>query len=115
MNEGVKTIIFPVRDLDRAKRLLAVVAGGEPHMDEPYYVGFKVAGQDVGLDPNAHGKGLTHPTPYWHVDDIRAKYQELLDEGATSVQGVQDVGGGKLVASVRDVDGNVIGLIQPKS
>lgn len=114
MNEGVKTIIFPVKDLEKAKRLLAVVAGGEPYMDEPYYVGFKVAGQDVGLDPGAHDKGLTHPTPYWHVDDIRAKYQELLDAGAASVQDVRDVGGGKLVASVSDADGNIIGLIQPK-
>ncbi|MFI0373361.1 VOC family protein [Actinomadura sp. 1N219] len=115
MNEGVKTIIFPVKDLDGAKRLLAVVAGGEPYMDEPYYVGFKIAGQDVGLDPNAHDKGLTHPTPYWHVDDIRARYQELLDAGAESVQDVRDVGDGKLVASVRDADGNILGLIQPAS
>jgi hypothetical protein len=29
------------------------------------------------------------------------------------VEGVQDVGGGKLTAMVKDVDGNVIGLIQP--
>ncbi|MFI0350205.1 VOC family protein [Actinomadura sp. 9N407] len=112
MNDGVQTIIFPIQDLEKGKALLALLAGAEPYMDEPYYVGFKIGGQDVGLDPGARDKGLTHPTPYWHVADIRAKYQALLDGGATSVQDVRDVGGGKLVASVRDGEGNVIGLIQ---
>ncbi|TDD89113.1 glyoxalase [Actinomadura darangshiensis] len=112
MNQGVQTIIFPVQDLDKAKALLAVLADGEPYMDQPYYVGFKIAGQDVGLDPAAREKGLIHPTPYWHVADIRAKYQALLDGGAVSVQEVRDVGGGKLVASVKDGEGNIIGLIQ---
>ena len=36
----------------------------------------------------------------------------LLDTGAEAHQEVRDVGGGKLIASVKDADGNVIGLIE---
>jgi hypothetical protein len=36
----------------------------------------------------------------------------LLDAGAEAHQGIRDVGGGKLLASVKDADSNVIGLLQ---
>lgn len=39
--------------------------------------------------------------------------QTLLEAGAETVQDVRDVGGDKLSATVKDADGNVIGLIQP--
>jgi predicted enzyme related to lactoylglutathione lyase len=81
-------------------------------MDEAYYVGFKVAGQDVGLDPHGHSQGMTGPVGYWHVDDIEKSLKALLDTGAEAQQEIKDVGGGKLIASVKDADGNVIGLIQ---
>jgi len=71
MTAGLQTIIYPVKDIDRAKSLFAALLGVEPYADEPYYVGFKAAGQDVGLDPNGHAKGMTGPVPYWHVPDIR--------------------------------------------
>ncbi len=81
-------------------------------MDEAYYVGFKVGDQDIGLDPNGHKQGMTGPVGYYHVDDIKKSLQLLLEAGAQAQQGVRDVGGGKLIASVRDADSNVIGLIQ---
>jgi predicted enzyme related to lactoylglutathione lyase len=34
------------------------------------------------------------------------------DAGAETQQAINDVGGGKLIASVKDTDGNIIGLIQ---
>ena len=55
---------------------------------------------------------MTGPVGYWHVDDIKKSMQALLDAGAQPQQEVKDVGGGKLIASVKDADGNVIGLIQ---
>jgi predicted enzyme related to lactoylglutathione lyase len=113
MTEGIKTIIYPVKDLASAKALFTKVLGVEPTMDEPYYVGFRVAGQDVGLDPHGHGRGMTGPVAYWNVDDIKSSVKALLDAGADEVEGVKDVGGGKLTAMVKDADGNVIGLIQP--
>ena len=107
MNHGVKTVIYPVKDLAKAKALFTALLGKEPYADAPYYVGFKIEGQDIGLDPNGHKQGMT---PYYQVDDIKQSLQALLDTGATPVQDVTDVGGGKLIAVVKDADGNIIGL-----
>ena len=112
MTSGIRTVIYPVKDLAQAKMLYGKLVGVEPYMDEAYYVGFNVAGQDVGLDPHGHSQGMTGPVGYWHVDDIKESLKALLDAGAEAQQDVRDVGGGKLVASVKDADGNVIGLIQ---
>ncbi|AZQ39377.1 glyoxalase [Streptomyces cyaneochromogenes] len=112
MTAGLNTIIYPVKDLDRAKALFSALLGTQPYADEPYYVGFKDAGQDIGLDPNGHAKGMTGPVPYWHVADIRATLAALLETGAETLQDVKDVGGGRLIASVQDADGNLVGILQ---
>ena len=109
MNQGVKTIIYPVSDIAQAKALYRTLLGVEPYADAPYYVGFKVGGQDIGLDPNGHKAGVT---AYHHVDDIRKTLQALLDAGAQLQQDVKDVGGGTLIATVKDANGNIIGLRQ---
>lgn len=113
MNQGLKTIIYPVKDIAQAKALYTKLLGVEPTIDQPYYVGYSLAGQDIALDPNGHKKGLTGPVSYWHVTDLKQSMQQLLDAGSQVQQDVQDVGGGKLVAVVKDPDGNSIGLIQP--
>lgn len=110
MTGSLKTIIYPVKDLAKAKTLYRDLLGVEPVMDEAYYVGFNVEGQHVGLDPQGHSQGMTGPVGYWHVEDIRKSVRALLDAGAEAQQEVKDVGGGKLIASVKDPDGNVIGL-----
>jgi predicted enzyme related to lactoylglutathione lyase len=112
MTEGYRTIIFPVSDLAKAKVVFTALLGAEPEMDQPYYVGYKAAGQDVGLDPNGHQKGMTGPVTYHHVTDIQATHAALVEAGATPNDKISDVGGGRLVGSVKDPDGNVIGLIQ---
>lgn len=112
MSEGVQTIIYPVKDAARAKALFSALLDVEPYADEPYYIGFKAAGQDVGLDPNGHAQGLTGPTPFWHVTDLRERLAALLAAGAELVQDARDVGNGRLVASVKDADGNMVGLLQ---
>ena len=109
MNKGVKTVIYPVKDISQAKALFTALLGKEPYADQPYYVGYKVGDQDIGLDPNGHKHGMT---PYFEVDDIRKSLQSLLDAGAQTVQDVQDVGAGKLIAVVKDAEGNIIGLSQ---
>jgi predicted enzyme related to lactoylglutathione lyase len=110
---GIKTIIYPVRDLTKAKDLFrALLDGAEPYIDESYYAAFDADGQDVGLDPNGHTKGLTGPTAFWHVEDIEARLAALAAAGAEPVQSAQDVGGGNLTATVRDMDGNITGLFQ---
>ncbi|WP_129311112.1 VOC family protein [Streptomyces sp. L2] len=115
MTAGVQTIIYPVKDLGRAKALFTALLGVEPYADQPYYVGFKAEGQDVGLDPNGHAQGLTGPVPYWHVTDLRERLAGLLEAGAEVVQDVRDVGNGRLIASVKDADGNLVGLLQDPS
>ncbi len=109
MNQGVRTIVYPVKDLARAKTRFRTLLGVEPYADSPYYVGFKVGDQDIGLDPNGHKEGMT---AYYHVDDIKQSLQSLLDAGSKTVQEIKDVGGGRLIASVRDADGNIVGLVQ---
>src|SRR5512139_3362546 len=106
MNQGIRTIIYPVKDIARAKALFQELLGVEPYADAPYYVGFKADGQDIGLDPNGHKEGMT---AYFHVDDIRKSLKSLLDAGAQQVQEIRDVGNGRLIASVKDADGNIIG------
>ncbi len=112
MNQGIGTIIYPVKDITRSKQLFTRLLEVEPIMDEPYYVGYKVGNQDIGLDPNGYSQGITGPIGYYHVSDIKKSLQILLDAGAKVLQDVRDVGGGKLVASVKDPESNLIGLIQ---
>src|SRR3989449_11078489 len=110
MNQGIRTVIYPVTDIAQAKTLFSKLLGVEPYADEPYYVGFRVGDQEIGLDPNGHNQGMT---AYYHVNDIKKSLQLLLDAGAQAQQEVKDVGEGKLIASVKDADSNIIGLIQP--
>jgi predicted enzyme related to lactoylglutathione lyase len=112
MDQGFSVIVYPVKDLERAKALYRELLGTEPYADSPYYVGFRVGDQEIGLNPHGHIEGLTGPVAFRNVDDIRSSLQGLLEAGAQTQQEVRDVGGGKLTATVRDADGNVLGLIQ---
>jgi predicted enzyme related to lactoylglutathione lyase len=112
MDQGFSVVIYPVTDLAQAKTLYRTLLGVEPYMDEAYYVGFRVGDLEIGLDPHGHRKGMTGPVGYWQVNDIQHSLQLLLDAGAQVQQEVQDVGGGKLIALVKDADGNITGLIQ---
>ena len=112
MNHNVRLLIYPVKDISRAKTLYGALLGAEPYLDEAYYVGFRVGDQEIGLDPSGHNAGMTGPVGYWNVSDINQTLQSLVDAGAKVQQKIKDVGGGKLIASVRDADNNVIGLIQ---
>ena len=112
MTQGMRTIIYPVKDLAAAKALYGTLLGVEPYVDEAYYVGFRVEGLEVGLDPNGHGQGQTAPIDYWEVDDIEKSLESLVAAGAEVQQPAKDVGGGKLIAWVKDADGNLTGLAQ---
>jgi predicted enzyme related to lactoylglutathione lyase len=111
MTSGVRTILHPVKDLAEAKALYGKLFG-EPAYDKPYYVQFNVGDLEVGLDPQGHSKGMTGSVCYWQVDDIEGSVEQLLDAGAETVQAVTEVGPGRRIATVKDVDGNVIGLLQ---
>jgi len=110
--EGIKTVLVPVSDLERAKAAYTALLGQAPQTDGPYYVGFDVAGQHIGLLPGGGPQHLTSPVAYWHVPDIEATLAEMTAAGATVKDPASDVGGGRLVATVTDPDGNVLGLTQ---
>jgi len=112
--QGIKTVLVPVSDLAKAKEVYAALLGVPPQADESYYVGFEAAGQHIGLVPGGGPQGMTAPVAYWHVPDIEAKLAELTPAGATVQEPVRDVGGGRLVATVTDPDGNVLGLLQDR-
>ena len=111
MTTGLTTIVYPVRDLAAAKSVYTALFGA-PHTDQPYYVGYAVGDQQVGLDPNGHRAGLTGPVGYVDVEDLAVHRQQLLEAGATEVQPAHDVGGGMLLAVLADADGNQLGLMQ---
>ncbi len=112
MSSGINTIIYHVTDLDRSKALFGTFLGIEPSTDSPYYVGFQLDDQQIGLVPDAKDGGLTGPVCFRDVPDIAAAHHALLAAGAESHEEPHDVGGGLRVSSVKDADGNVIGLRQ---
>jgi predicted enzyme related to lactoylglutathione lyase len=109
MNKGIKTVIYPVKDMTQATNLFRKFLGVDPYADQPYYVGFKVNDQDIGLVP---GNLEAAATAFYHIDDIKNSLQIFVDAGATIIQDIKNVGGGRLIASVKDKDGNIIGLVQ---
>jgi predicted enzyme related to lactoylglutathione lyase len=110
--QGIKTVLHPVSDLSAAKAVYSALLGMSPQHDAPYYVGYEAEGQHIGLVPGGGPQGMTSPVAFWHVADIAAKLAEVTAAGATVQEAAHDVGGGRLVATVTDPDGNVLGLLQ---
>ena len=113
MSIELKTVLYPVKDVDQAKATFNALFGVEPHVDSKYYVGYEVDGHEVGLIPGGHDQGMTGPEPYYDVEDIDATLAALRAAGAVVIQEPTDVAAGLLVAKVRDADGNLIGVKQP--
>ena len=112
--QGIKTVLHPVSDLAAAKPVYTALLGVSPSADAEYYVGYDTEGQHIGLVPGGGPQGMTSPVAYWHVSDIEAKLAEVTAAGATVKEPARDVGGGRLVASFTDPDGNVLGLLQDR-
>jgi predicted enzyme related to lactoylglutathione lyase len=110
--EGIKIVLHPVSDLAAAKAVYTALLGMPPTSDSDYYVGYEAAGQQIGLVPGGGPQGMTSPVAYWRVPDIEAKLAEVTAAGATVKEPAHDVGGGRLVASFTDPDGNELGVLQ---
>lgn len=111
---GLRTAIYHVGDLGRAREWYGAVLGFGPYFDEPFYVGFEVGGFELGLQPDEPGvpRSSTGVTAYWGVEDAAAAHARLVGLGAKEYGGVRDVGGGILVATVVDPFDNVFGVIE---
>jgi len=108
MAQNIKLIVYPVKDIEKAKAFYGTLLDAEPYVESPYYVGYRVDDQEVGLDPNSK----IGPIAYTDVKDIKSSLQTMVKVGAEVVQDVRGVGGGLLTAQVKDGDGNVVGLRQ---
>lgn len=111
---GLRTVLYPVDDLQAGKEWYSRVLGISPYFDEPFYVGFNVGGFELGLDPDTSVSkpGAGGSLAYWGVEDAGRALQHLLDLGAREHRPLQDVGGGIRVASVLDPFGNAFGIIE---
>ncbi|UYZ62432.1 VOC family protein [Hymenobacter weizhouensis] len=110
--QGLRTVVYPVGDLARAKAWYSRALAIEPYFDEPFYVGFNVGGFELGLDPHAPVAGQCGPVAYWGVPDADAALERLVGLGAHRHEAVRDVGGGIRVGTVQDPFGNLLGVIQ---
>jgi lactoylglutathione lyase len=111
--QGLRTLGIKVSDLAKAKEWYSAILGIQPYFDEPFYVGFNVAGYELGLQPEdgVPTGGTSNSVTYWGVEDVPAAYQQLLHHGATALEEPADVGGDIVVASVKDPWGNPFGII----
>lgn len=56
MTLGMKTVMYPVKDIAAAKLLYSKLFGVEPYMDEAYYVGFNVTAKTSDSTPTGTAK-----------------------------------------------------------
>ena len=110
---GIKTVVHPVSDMEQAKAVYTALLGVAPSVDSEYYVGYDVGGQHIGLAPAAARQAST-PVVYWEVADIEATLADVTAAGGAVNEPPSEVGGGRVVATVTDPDGNVLGLLHDK-
>ncbi len=111
MFTGLKSVIYPSRDLAADTKFWENITGIKPYFAESYYVGFSINGCELGLDPNAAKEGLTYPIAYWQVKNVEEAAKQLLADGATTVGAIKDVGGGMMMGTFKDPGGNIFGII----
>jgi catechol 2,3-dioxygenase-like lactoylglutathione lyase family enzyme len=106
---GLRTVIYPTTNLAATKAWWHDYLGFAPYFDEPFYVGFDVAGYELGLVPT--DETGASPTTYWGVDDVDVALAEAQANGAVVLEAPQDVGDGIVVASFENPAGHVVGII----
>ncbi|HKP38337.1 MAG TPA: VOC family protein [Pyrinomonadaceae bacterium] len=111
---GLRTASYRVNDINKGKEWYSAVLGFGPYFDQPFYVGFNVAGYELGLQPveDQGGDKAEGSVAFWGVDDAEAALQHLINLGAVVHEPVQDVGEGIKVATVKDPFGNIFGIIE---
>jgi predicted enzyme related to lactoylglutathione lyase len=113
MFKKLQTVVYHVSDLQQAKAWYTKITGTKPYFDMPFYVGFNINCCELGLDPDMTGVSSgNHSFVYWSVDEIENCVTKLIDDGASLVDGVKEVGEGIKVAVVNDPWGNAVGLIE---
>jgi lactoylglutathione lyase len=110
--KGLRTVAYKVRDIKQATEWYTKAFEQKPYFEEPFYVGFNIAGYELGLMPEKEEvEKSENILTYWGVDDINKSFQHFLDCGATVHEQPNNVGGELMVASVKDPWNNILGLI----
>lgn len=113
MFKKLRTVVYKVSDLDKAKKWYIKATGIKPYFDEPYYIGFDINGSELGLDADIPGPTTgNHSVAFWSVDDAAKAAKKLVSLGAKIIQPRTNVGGAIHTAIVEDPFGNHIGLIE---
>jgi catechol 2,3-dioxygenase-like lactoylglutathione lyase family enzyme len=108
---GLRTVIYPVPSVEKAKKWYSDLLGISPYFDQPFYVGFTVGGFELGLIPDGT-PSTSGPQPLWGVKSAEVAFARLVELGATPLERVTDVGEGIKVAAVVDPFGNRFGIIE---
>ncbi|HVM06897.1 MAG TPA: hypothetical protein VM345_00410 [Acidimicrobiales bacterium] len=111
---NVENIVYTVTDIATAKAIHIALLGVEPHTDQPYYVGFNVAGFEIGLTPQRPHSSVG-AVAHIHVPDLRAALTEVRRAGATLASEPTQVAPGTKVATVTTPDDITLGLIEHTS
>ncbi len=111
---AIRSVIYQVTDLSRAKSYYGALLGKKPYFDEAFYVGFDIDGQELGLDPDTSRRapGPGGAIAYWRVADLYAAWEHALSQGGDPIEPPHNVGKDTDVAIVADPFGNYVGLIQ---
>ena len=113
MFQGLRTVIYHVPDLAKAKAWYSAALNILPYFDEPFYVGFNVGGFELGLDPDmSNVTAGSSVEAYWGVRNINEAFKSLIEKGAREHKPIQEVGGGIYVATLFDPFGNIFGIIE---
>lgn len=73
---GLRTVIYPSPDVQAAKAWWTGLLGIGPYFDEPFYVGYDVAGYELGLLPDANPADAA--ITYWGTDDVAAAVEAAI-------------------------------------
>jgi len=113
MLKGLRTIVYHVNDLEKAKEWYQTVFGINPYFDEPFYVGYNIGGYELGLDPDASDyTGGNNAITYWEVDSIESCFTKIRSLNVAIHEEPKNVGGNIWLGSIIDPFGNLIGLIE---
>ena len=72
---GLRTVIYYVTDVAKARDWYVQALGIKPYFDEPFYVGFNVGGFELGLHPKEDTpNGLSGGVAYWGVNNVAVEW-----------------------------------------
>ena len=109
---GLRTTIYKVNDIEKAKAWYSKAFQTQPYFDEPFYVGFHIGGYELGLHPEEKPLAKSDAVvSYWGVDNVEETFVFFMSLGAVAFENPQNVGGKIVVATLKDPWDNVIGLI----